>query len=162
MQPTMFPTLVLSAIALYVLYKILLLLGTILTAPLVTTANVVYRIYHPPNFPVSYYVFNNGLLSIFTFPFEYMAWIVYKVIAFVVLLPFDFVAFIVRLLLSVISMLNMVILSVIVVKLIVALISVYYFRNLVFNNIPIDLSAFKWDFSEMRLGQISSWLTSWN
>lgn len=153
----MWPTVVLSAIALYVIYKILLLLGTVLTAPLVTAANVIYRIYHPPNFPISYYIFNNGLLSMVSFPFEYLAWIVFKVVAFVVLLPFDFLTFVVKLVLSVIRLLNTVILSVIMVKLIVALISVYYFRNLIFNYIPVDLS--KWDLSEISLGQISRWLT---
>ncbi|EAT34488.1 AAEL013273-PA [Aedes aegypti] len=153
----MWPTVVLSAIALYVIYKILLLLGTVLTAPLVTAANVIYRIYHPPNFPISYYIFNNGLLSMVSFPFEYLAWIVLKVVAFVVLLPFDFLTFVVKLVLSVIRLLNTVILSVIMVKLIVALISVYYFRNLIFNYIPVDLS--KWDLSEISLGQISRWLT---
>lgn len=158
----MLSTLVLSAVALYVFYKILLLLGTILTAPVVTAANLVYRIYHPPNFPISYYIFNNGLLCLFVFPFEYTMWIVYKAIAFVVLLPFDFLAFIIKLLLSAFSLLNTVILSMIVVKLIVALVSVYYFRNLVFNYIPIELSEIKWDLPELQLGQFGAWLSSWN
>uniref|UniRef100_A0A8D8MBG1 (northern house mosquito) hypothetical protein n=1 Tax=Culex pipiens TaxID=7175 RepID=A0A8D8MBG1_CULPI len=138
-------SLLLSAIAVYFLYKLLLLLGTIATTPLLAVANTIYRIYHPPDFPVSYYVLGNGWLSLVTFPFEYAVWIAYKIIAFLVLLPFNCVAFVVRLVLAVFSLFNSMLLSMILVKVVVALISIHYFRNLVAKHIPLDIGDFSMD-----------------
>ncbi|KAL9692317.1 hypothetical protein quinque_016389, partial [Culex quinquefasciatus] len=138
-------SLLLSAIAVYFLYKLLLLLGTIATTPLLAVANTIYRIYHPPDFPVSYYVLGNGWLSLLTFPFEYAVWIAYKIIAFLVLLPFNCVAFVVRFVLAVFSLFNSMLLSMILVKVVVALISIHYFRNLVAKHILLDIGDFSMD-----------------